>query len=103
RNSRLYGQVADTKRSLEQLIHSAGDGIISVDRDDLVVGWNPADERPLTLAAADAMGHPTTALLPREQYVAARAALSPESPVRVFEVSSRTDDGAGRHLVVTVS
>src|SRR5204862_268519 len=31
RNARLYGQVADIKQSLEQLVQSAGDAIISVD------------------------------------------------------------------------
>src|SRR5947207_6480833 len=45
RNARLYGQIADTKRSLEQLIASAGDAIISVTADDVVAGWNPAAER----------------------------------------------------------
>jgi PAS domain S-box-containing protein len=103
RNSRLYGQVADTKRSLEQLIQSAGDGIISVDRDDLVVGWNPASERVFGLSTGDALGRPITELLPREQYLAARAALSPASPVRVFEVASRRDETTSLNLVVTLS
>jgi len=103
RNSRLYGQVADTKRSLEQLIQSAGDGIISVDRDDLVVGWNPASERVFGLAAVDALGRPITELLPREQYLAARAALSSASPVRVFEVASRRDETTSLNLAVTLS
>jgi PAS domain S-box-containing protein len=103
RNSRLYGQIADTKRSLEQLIQSAGDGIISVDRDDRVVGWNPAAERIFGIPTTTAVARPITELLPREQYVAARGALSPESPVRVFEVSSRREDGSGLNLAVTLS
>ena len=41
-NSRLYSEVAETKQSLEQLIRSAGEAIISVDRDDRIRGWNPA-------------------------------------------------------------
>src|SRR5207245_4747394 len=45
RNSRLYGQVTETKQSLEQLIYSAGDAIISVDREGRIQGWNPAAER----------------------------------------------------------
>jgi len=103
RNSRLYGQVADTKRSLEQLIQSAGDGIISLDRDDRVAGWNPAAERIFGIPAPIAVARPITEILPLEQYVAARGALSPESPVRVFEVSSRRDDGTGLNLAVTLS
>ena len=103
RNSRLYGQVADTKRSLEQLIQSAGDGIISLDGNDNIVGWNPAAERVFSLAARDAIGRPITELLPRDQYQNARNALAPTAPVRVFEVASRRDDGSGLNLAVTLS
>src|SRR5213078_4198313 len=42
RNSRLYGEIADTKRSLEKLIASAGDAIISIRADDHIDGWNPS-------------------------------------------------------------
>ena len=38
RNSRLYGEIADTKRSLEQLIASAGDAIITVTPEDRIDG-----------------------------------------------------------------
>ena len=103
RNSRLYGQVADTKRSLEQLIQSAGDGIISLDGRDNIVGWNPAAARIFSLAAGDAIGRPITELLPRDQYQSARNALAPTAPVRVFEVASRREDGSGLNLAVTLS
>jgi PAS domain S-box-containing protein len=103
RNSRLYGQVADTKRSLEQLIQSAGDGIISVDRNDNIVGWNPAAERIFSLASKDAIGRPMAELLPRDQYKSARNALATTAPVRVFEVASRREDGSGLSLAVTLS
>ena len=103
RNSRLYGQVADTKRSLEQLIQSAGDGIISLDRNDNIVGWNPAAERIFTLPSRDAIGRPITELLPRDQYQSARNALATTAPVRVFEVVSRREDGSGLSLAVTLS
>src|SRR5207244_1124808 len=36
RNARLYGEIAETKRSLEQLISSAADAIISIDPADRV-------------------------------------------------------------------
>src|SRR5204862_3875080 len=59
RNSRLYGQIAETKRSLEQLIAAAGDAIISVDAaDDRIHGWNPAAERIFGLSSAEAFGRP---------------------------------------------
>ena len=103
RNSRLYGQVADTKRSLEQLIQSAGDGIISLDSKDKIVGWNPAAERIFSLATGDAIGRPITELLPRDQYQSSRNALAPTAPVRVFEVATRREDGSGLNLAVTLS
>jgi PAS domain S-box-containing protein len=103
RNSRLYGQVADTKRSLEQLIQSAGDGIISVDQHGNVGGWNPAAERIFSLATRDAIGRPIAELLPRDQYQSARNALAPDAPVRVFEIASRREDGSGLNLAVTLS
>src|SRR5207248_11262879 len=60
RNSHLYGEIADTKRSLEQLIASAGDAIISVDASDRIDGSNPAADRALGRAAAEATRRPTT-------------------------------------------
>src|SRR4030095_192193 len=45
RNSRLYGEVAETKQSLERLISSAGDAIISLDASGRIQGWNPAAGR----------------------------------------------------------
>jgi len=66
RNSRLYGEVTETKRSLEQLIHSAGDGIISVDRDERIVAWNPAAERIFEVldTPTSVIEHPKARLLP---------------------------------------
>src|SRR5207247_9068324 len=52
RNSRLYGEIADTKRSLEKLIASAGDAIISIRADDHIDGWNPAAARSFRLEPA---------------------------------------------------
>ncbi|MEK7446701.1 MAG: response regulator [candidate division NC10 bacterium] len=103
RNSRLYGEVAETKRSLEQLIHSAGDGIIPVDRDEKIVGWNPAAERIFGLPAREAVGQPLTELLPQDRYRAARAALTPGTPMKAFEVASKRADGTALTLAVTLS
>src|SRR5205823_9794003 len=76
RNSRLYGEVKETKQSLERLIRSAGDAIISVDPDGRIQAWNPAAARIFGWITDDAVGRPITDLLPREPYRAARAALS---------------------------
>ena len=45
RNSHLYGEVAEKKQSLEKVIHSAGDAIISVDGEGKIQDWNPAAGR----------------------------------------------------------
>jgi PAS domain S-box-containing protein len=103
RNSRLYGEVADTKRSLEQLIRSAGDAIIWVDREGRIAGWNPAAERIFGWTAGQALGHPLVAIIPEEAYRTARASLSPDRPVCAFEITTTGDDGRTQSLAVTLS
>jgi PAS domain S-box-containing protein len=103
RNSRLYGEVTETKQSLEQLIRSAGDAIISVDGEGKIQGWNPAAERIFGLTAKAAVGQPLTALLPEESYRTARAALSRERPSSTFEVTGKREDGRRLNLAVTLS
>jgi PAS domain S-box-containing protein len=102
-NSRLYGEVAETKQYLEQLILSAGDAIVSVDREGDIRGWNPAAERIFGLAAGQAVGQPFAGLLPGEPYRTERAALSRENPVRAFDVTTKRADGRALNLAVTLS
>ena len=94
RNSRLYGEVAETKQYLEQLILSAGDAIISVDGEGQIRGWNPAAERIFGLASAQAVG-PALREPParRSRTGPRRAALSRENPVRAFDASAKRADG----------
>jgi PAS domain S-box-containing protein len=103
RNSRLYGEVADTKQSLERIISSAGDAIISVDRDGRIQSWNPAAERVFGLGSAQALGSPLSVLLPEETYAEARAALSLSRPVTFFDVTTKREDGRPLSLAVTLS
>jgi PAS domain S-box-containing protein len=103
RNSRLYGEVAETKQSLEQLIRSAGDAIISVDREGRIQGWNPAAERIFRCTPEQALGRPLTGVLPEEPCAAARAALSREEPVSSFEAVIKQADGRPLNLAVTLS
>src|SRR5262245_47583202 len=93
RNSRLYGQVADIKQSLEQLVQSAGDAIISVDYDGQIRGWNPAAENIFGWSPAQALGRPLTMLLPEEPYAEKRAALARGESVRAFPVTINREDG----------
>ena len=65
RNSRLYGEIAATKHSLEQLIASAGDAIITITADDRIDGWNPAAERTFGLTARQALEPPDRGAIAR--------------------------------------
>src|SRR5262249_22619662 len=103
RNSRLYTEIATTKRSLEQLIASAGDAIIPVGGDDRVEGWNPAAERIFGLSASDALGRAITTLLPAADYADAKRRLSGGTPMHAFEVSVPRGSGRPAALAVTLS
>ena len=102
-NSRLYGEVAETKQYLEQLISSAGDAIISVDGEGNIRGWNPAAERMFGQTAAQVVGQPFAGLVPADPYRIARAALSGENPVRVFDGTTKRADGRPLNMAVTLS
>jgi PAS domain S-box-containing protein len=103
RNSRLYTEIFATKRSLEQLIASAGDAIISVAPDDRIEGWNPAAERIFALGAREAIGRPITTLLPAADYGDAKQRLAAGSPMHVFEVTAPREGGRATALGVTLS
>jgi PAS domain S-box-containing protein len=103
RNSRLYGEVAETKQYLEQLISSAGDAIVSVDGGGNIRGWNPAAERIFGQAAGQVVGQPFAGLVPPDPMRTARATLSRESPVRAFDVATKRADGRPLNLAVTLS
>src|SRR2546429_473686 len=87
RNSRLYGEIADTKRSLEKLIASAGDAIISIRADDHIDGWNPAAERIFRLESAEALGRSITDVLPAVEYADAKQRLITGTAMHQFEAS----------------
>ncbi|HXJ84330.1 MAG TPA: response regulator [Candidatus Methylomirabilis sp.] len=103
RNSQLYGEVAETKRSLEQIIASAPDAIIPVDRDGRIQTWNRAAERIFGLTREQAVGSLLSALLPEEAYAEARAALSPSDQVKFFEATIKQEDGRSLSLAITLS
>jgi PAS domain S-box-containing protein len=88
RNSRLYTEIANTKRSLEQLIASAGDAIIALRDDDRIEEWNPAAERIFSLPAREALGRPITEFLPAADYTDAKRHLAQGRPMHAFEVTS---------------
>jgi len=103
RNSRLYGEVAETKRSLEQLVSSAGDAIISINRRGNIMGWNPAAERIFGLTAAEAIGRSLRGVFPERYEQAARRAITGAEPVTSFDLSAHRPDGGKLNLAVTLS
>jgi two-component system cell cycle sensor histidine kinase/response regulator CckA len=103
RNSRLYGEIADTKRSLEQLIASAGDAIISVTAADRIDGWNPAAQRVFGLSVPEAMGRAITDLLPGPDYPYAKRRLAEGSAMHAFELTTTVAGGRSVALAVTLS
>jgi PAS domain S-box-containing protein len=103
RNSHLYGEVAETKQSLEQLIRSAGDAIIAIDREGKIRGWNPAAERIFGWTREQAVGRPLGTLLPEDVCEKALATLSREQSVIPFEGTGKREDGRALSLAVTLS
>ena len=103
RNSRLYGEVAETKRSLEQMVRSAGDAIISIDRRGAITGWNPAAERIFGWSAREAVGRSLRGMFPDQYEQAARQALTGMRPATSFDLSAKRADGKMLNLAVTLS
>jgi len=103
RNSRLYGEIADTKRSLEKLIASAGDAIISIRADDHIDGWNPAAERIFRLASMEALGRSITDVLPASEYADAKRRLATGQAMHQFETSPPKGGARPTALAVTLS
>jgi len=103
RNSRLYGEVAETKRSLEQMVRSAGDAIISIDRRGTITGWNPAAERIFGWNAREAVGRSLVGMFPSEYEHAARHALTGVRPASTFDLTAKRADGKMLNLAVTLS
>ena len=103
RNSRLYGEVTETKRSLEQLVRSAGDAIISLNRRGNITSWNPAAERIFGLTAKEAIGRSLRGMFPERYEQAARLALTGAEPPTSFDLSAKRPDGGLLNLAVTLS
>jgi PAS domain S-box-containing protein len=104
RNSRLYGQIAETKRSLEQLISSAGDAIVSVDAaTDRIHGWNPAAQRIFGYTAAEAFGRPIADIIAMPDYDDGKQRLAAGRSLVAFETTAMSGNSAGANLAVTLS
>src|SRR5262250_3540107 len=103
RNSRLYGEVAEAKRSLEQMVRSAGDAIISIDTRGTITGWNPAAERIFGWSVQEAVGRSLVGTFSAEYEQAARHALTGVRPASTFDLTAKRADGKMLNLAVTLS
>jgi PAS domain S-box-containing protein len=103
RNSKLYGEIADTKQRLEQTISSAGEAIISLSPDDRIEKWNPAAERIFGCSAAQAIGRLITELLPRGDYAEARRRLAEGTARQEFQTTATAGQPRPVELAVTLS
>ena len=103
RNSRLYGEIAETKRSLEQIIACAGEAIVALDATDRVQSWNPAAERIFGLRADHAIGKTIDELLLGRDYADAKGVLAGGTATSTFETRPVTPTSPARSLVVTLS
>jgi two-component system NtrC family sensor kinase len=104
RNSRLYGQIGETKRSLEQLIAAAGDAIISVDAaDDRIQGWNPAAERIFGIDSGEAFGRPIGDIIKSADYESGKRRLAAGRSLCFFETTAVSGTHVGTNLAVTLS
>ena len=91
-NSRLYGEVAETKQSLERLICSAGTRS-SPSTPTAGSGVEPRRRPHLRLDDAGPHRPPARRPPPRGAVRNARASLSREHPVSTFEVTSKRARG----------
>ena len=104
RNSHLYGRIDETKRSLEQLIASAGDAIVSIDAaTDRIVGWNPAAQRIFGYTAEEAAGRPIGDILVMADYEEARRRLDGGRSLCAFDTTAVSGSSLGANLAVTLS
>ncbi|MBI2216021.1 MAG: response regulator [Candidatus Rokubacteria bacterium] len=103
RNARLYGDLAETERSLERLVACAGEAIITVDAEDRIRAWNPAAERIFAMSAADAIGRPVTDVLLGADYAEAKRRLAAGTATHAFETRCAAGATSASALAVTLS
>jgi PAS domain S-box-containing protein len=103
KNSLLYGEIKETKRYLENLIHSAGDAIITVNKEDVVSAWNHSAERIFQYRAAEMLQQHIAGLFPRELYDEWRDEVQRQGGSKSFDAQLRRRDGMPMHVSLTLS
>jgi PAS domain S-box-containing protein len=102
-NSRLYGEIAATKSFLENLIHDAGDAIITVDTADRITSWNVSAERIFQASAASMLQQPIATLLPADQYAQWREEVERRGQSLQVDTHLLPRQGPPRDVLLTLS
>ncbi|MBI3329340.1 MAG: PAS domain S-box protein, partial [Nitrospinae bacterium] len=103
KNSQLYGAIKETKSYLENLIHGAGDAILTVDREDRVTAWNASAERIFGYAEREMLRQPIWTLFPREPYAQWREEVLRMGSVKHLETRLNRRDGMPIDVRLTLS
>jgi diguanylate cyclase (GGDEF)-like protein/PAS domain S-box-containing protein len=92
----LSGHVSSSEARMRSIVETAGDGIVTVDKDGIVDTFNQAAERIFATRAHDVIGHPYAELVPPASIDHLRAyfALTERVPHEPTEVVARRADGS---------
>jgi PAS domain S-box-containing protein len=102
-NARLYGEIATTKRFLDQLIQGAGDAILTVDAADRITLWNPSAAHIFGAPAAAMLGQPIQSLVPDERWAVWRAAVAQGGASLQVDTPLSLDMAPPRDVLLTIS
>jgi PAS domain S-box-containing protein len=108
--ARKQSRTSDEQRfQLAAIVESSGDAIIGSNLDGLVRSWNKGAERLFGYTAEEAIGQPTSLLLPpepqkrKDEEQALIARLATGEPVAPFETVRRRKNGSDVDVSVTIS
>src|SRR4029079_14705144 len=60
--ARLFQEIGTQKQYFESLVDISPVAVVTMDRDEIVSGWNPSAERLFGYSAQDAIGRPIDSL-----------------------------------------
>lgn len=103
RNSRLYREINEAKSYLESLINDAGDAIVSVNSEDVIISWNTAAERIFQYTKADVLEKSIWSLIPKSEYEKQKSLLLTYGQARSFETEGKRRDGTTIDIEVILS
>jgi PAS domain S-box-containing protein len=102
-NSQLYGEIKETKSYLESLINSAGDAIITVDREDRVTSWNASAKQIFQYQDWEVRQQKIWTLVPRELYEQWQGEVLQEGRVKRVGARLRQRNGMPIDVSLTLS